>query len=269
MKQFFNLSIYRLIKPGWMILWVILILGVVSLPQPVQSAFIIISQKEEADLGRQAFEEIKKKYTIANRPAENEQVQRVAKQLLKAMGDSPSAWEIVLIENSTPNAFALPGNKIGVHTGILPITKTDAGLAAVLGHEISHVKLRHAGQRYTQNVAAQIGFLTLGAAMGNKDPKTREVLLGVAGTGTQVGVLLPFSRKHELEADRDGLKYMAKAGYDPREAITFWERMRVEAQKQGSPPEFLSTHPSDKRRIQELKKMLPNAIKIYDKSKKS
>jgi predicted Zn-dependent protease len=155
----------------------------------------------------------------------------------------------------------MPGGKIVVYTGILPYTKDDAGLAVVLGHEIAHAIARHGNERMSQNLLATTGFVALDIALANKPTETRNLFLGAVGVGTQVGVLLPFSRLQESEADRLGLIFMASAGYDPHAAIGFWERM---SQGGTSVPEFLSTHPSDETRIENIRDTYMNeAMKYY------
>lgn len=172
-------------------------------------------------------------------------------------------WEVNLVNDNTPNAWCMPGGKIVVYTGILPYTKDDAGLAVVLGHEIAHAVAQHGNERMSQGLLATTGFIALDLAMANKPTETRNLLLGAVGIGTQVGVLLPFSRLHESEADRLGLIFMASAGYDPHTAIGFWERMSANANAPQI-PEFLSTHPSDETRISDIRDVYMNeAMKYY------
>jgi len=171
-------------------------------------------------------------------------------------------WEYHLVENSEANAWCMPGGKIVVYTGLLPYTQNEAALAVVMGHEISHALFQHGNERMSQALGVQAVNLGLEVAMANKPAATRNVFLGAYGAGAQVGVLLPFSRKHELEADHWGLIWAAMAGYNPREAIPLWERMEKAANGQ-RPPEFLSTHPSEGKRIDELNKYMPEALKYY------
>lgn len=171
-------------------------------------------------------------------------------------------WEVNLVEDKTVNAWCMPGGKIVVYTGILPITQNEAALAAVMGHEVSHALLQHGNQRMSQGILQQLGGVALSVAVANKPQETQNLFLGAYGAGSQVGVLLPFSRKHELEADRFGLIFSAMAGYNPQEAIALWERMQKASAGQ-SPPEFLSTHPAEERRIEQLKKYMPEALARY------
>ncbi|SEN52397.1 Peptidase family M48 [bacterium A37T11] len=173
-------------------------------------------------------------------------------------------WEFNLIQSPEVNAWCMPGGKVAVYTGILPVTKTDAGLAAVLGHEIGHAIAKHSSERASQTMAAQIGAVAVDAATAKQTGITRNLINNLYGVGGQVG-LLKFSRDQESEADKMGLIFMAMAGYDPNEALKFWERM-ANTQKGGqAPPEFLSTHPSDSRRIADIQRLLPQAMKYYKK----
>jgi predicted Zn-dependent protease len=196
-------------------------------------------------------------------------VARAVETVLKAEGYSEMIgefdWEIKLVDSPEPNAWCMPGGKIVVYTGILPYTKTEAGLAVVIGHEVAHAVAHHGNERISQQLLASTGFAALDIAMANKPEETRSLVLAAAGVGTQVGVLLPFSRTHESEADRLGLIFMAAAGYNPNEAVGFWQRMSANG---GSIPEFLSTHPSDETRISDIQeKYLPEAMPYYKPAK--
>ena len=171
-------------------------------------------------------------------------------------------WEYNLVDDKAVNAWCMPGGKIVVYTGLLPVTQNEAALAAVMGHEVSHALLQHGNQRMSQGLLQQLGGVALSVAVANKPAETQNLFLGAYGAGTQVGVLLPFSRSHELEADRYGLIWTAMAGYNPQEAVALWERMEKAGSGQ-NPPEFLSTHPTEGRRINELKKYMPEAMKYY------
>jgi predicted Zn-dependent protease len=175
-------------------------------------------------------------------------------------------WEVNLVNDNTVNAWCMPGGKIVVYTGLLPVTINDAALAVVIGHEVSHALLQHGNQRMSQGLLQQLGGVALSVAVANKPKETQDVFLNAYGTGTQVGVLLPFSRKHELEADKFGLIFAAMAGYDPRESINLWQRMES-LSTSNKPPEFLSTHPSEGKRIEELQKLMPEALKYYNSAK--
>ncbi len=172
-------------------------------------------------------------------------------------------WEFNLVEDKQVNAWCMPGGKVVVYTGILPYTQDENGLAVVLGHEIAHAIARHGAERMSQQLLQSAGAVALAIALHDKSPETQAAWLLAYGVGSQVGVMLPFSRLHESEADHLGLIFMAMAGYDPRGAVQFWQRM---AKSGGTkPPEFLSTHPSDQTRINDLKKLMPEALKYYKK----
>ena len=174
------------------------------------------------------------------------------------------AWEFNLIESEQVNAWAMPGGKVAVYTGILPITRDETGLAVVMGHEIAHAVAKHGNERMSQGLLTQMGGMDLSMALETEPAQTRQLWMTAFGAGAQVGVLLPYGRLQESEADHLGLIFMAMAGYDPNEALPFWQRM---AEKKGgqAPPEFLSTHPSDATRIRKLRELLPEAMKYYKK----
>lgn len=171
-------------------------------------------------------------------------------------------WEYNLVNDPAINAWAMPGGRIVVYTGLLGVTKNEAALAAVIGHEISHAIFKHGNERMSQGLAQQLGGTALSIALANKPAQTQNLFNTAYGIGTNVGVLLPFSRKQESEADRYGLIWMAMAGYNPQEAIPLWERMEA-ASSGNKPPEFLSTHPSENTRMTNLRKWMPEALKYY------
>jgi len=219
------------------------------------------------DRGQKEFDAMKNKKRISSNAAYNAQVQRVAARLQSVISIPNARWEFVVFEDSTPNAFALPGGKVGVHTGLFQITRTDAGLATVLGHEISHVVLNHSQQRVNQATGIALGTTLLNAILSSRgvDKNNRAaVASGAAAAGT-LGVILPYSRKAELDADKLGMLYMARAGYDPEEAIALWQRFAAwrKQQKKGEAPEFLRTHPLDQSRISGLREFLPVAEREY------
>ena len=171
-------------------------------------------------------------------------------------------WEFNLIEDDDQvNAWAMPGGKIAVYTGILPVAKGETGLAVVMGHEVAHAIAKHGNERLSQGLLAQMGGMALSAALSGYPAQTQNLFMTAYGAGAQVGFLLPYSRTHELEADRIGLILTARAGYDPREAIPFWQRMA--AQGGSRPPEFLSTHPTGANRIRQIRALMPEAMRYY------
>jgi predicted Zn-dependent protease len=194
-------------------------------------------------------------------------VAAAVEQYLRQNGKSDEVknyqWEYHLVDDSQVNAWCMPGGKIVVYTGILPVTKDENGLAVVLGHEIAHAVAHHGNERMSQALIAQLGGIALSEALKSKPQETQQLWLSVYGVGAEVGVLLPYSRTQESEADHLGLIFMAMAGYDPHGALDFWERMQ--AQSQGSPPVFLSDHPANQTRINDIKAELPEAMKYYKK----
>ena len=174
------------------------------------------------------------------------------------------AWEFNLIESPEVNAWCMPGGKVVVYSGILPITQNETGLAVVMGHEIAHAIAQHGGERMSQGLMQELGGVALSVAIQNEPQTTQNIFLTAYGLGSTIGVILPYSRTQESEADRLGLIFMAMAGYNPSAAIDFWTRMS-QSKTGGSPPEFLSTHPSDQKRISNLKEYMPEAMQYYKK----
>lgn len=176
-------------------------------------------------------------------------------------------WEFNLIQNdSTVNAWCMPGGKVAFYTGILPVCIDEKGIAVVMGHEVAHAIAHHGNERMSQEIVAQAGGQVASVMMASKSPATQQMFQTAYGAGAQYGVILPFSRKHESEADKMGLVFMAMAGYDPHEAVEFWKRMSAAMGGQ-APPEFMSTHPSDARRVADLQAYLPEALKYYNPTK--
>jgi predicted Zn-dependent protease len=171
-------------------------------------------------------------------------------------------WEYNLVDSKEANAWCMPGGKIVVYTGLLPITQNEAALAVVVGHEIAHALAKHGNERMSQASLQQLGGVALQTAIANKSPAAQNIFMSAYGIGSNVGALLPFSRKQELEADHYGLIFAAMAGYNPQEAIPLWERMKAAAGS-SKPPEILSTHPAEDTRIQKLREMMPEALKYY------
>lgn len=174
-------------------------------------------------------------------------------------------WEFNLVESKDVNAWAMPGGKVVVYTGILPVAQDEKGLAVIMGHEIAHVVANHGNERMSQGLIVQFGGMALSTALANKPQQTRELWMQVYGAGAQYGVMLPYSRLHESEADHLGLIFMAMAGYHPNTAVDFWKRM-AKMKGDQAPPEFLSTHPSDERRIQNIRNLIPKAMLYYHSS---
>ena len=172
-------------------------------------------------------------------------------------------WEFNLVEDDAANAWAMPGGKVVVYTGLLPLAKTDAGLAVVVGHEIAHVIARHGSERMTHGLLIELGGMGLSEALAKQPAQTQNLFLKSYSVGTKYGIMLPYSRSHESEADHMGLIFMAMAGYDPHEAVSFWERMAAAKEPGTAPPELLSTHPADATRIRKINALLPDAMTYY------
>ena len=218
-------------------------------------------------MGLQAYREILRKSRISPDPAANDLVSRVGTRIAAATGRTDYQWEFKVIDDSRQiNAFALPGGKVAVYTGLLPVARDDAGVAAVLGHEIGHVMARHGGERVSQELLVQVGLTATMAALSRGDPQTVRSVGSLLGAGAAVGLILPWSREQESEADHLGLIFMAKAGYDPHAALDLWGRMGEASRGGGEPPEFLSTHPSHGARIKQIEQWLPEAMQYYQAS---
>ena len=232
---------------------------------------ILVSDSQVSGMGIQSFNQIKKTTPIESDPEINKYVKCVVDPLIKAQEGKTNVkeWEVVVFKDETANAFALPGGKIGVHTGILKVAKNDSQLATVLGHEVGHVIAHHGAERISQSVVTQIGMTGVNAYLAGKATSggTRQLILAGLGLGTQVGILLPYSRTHESEADQIGLDLMAQAGFDPKQGVILWENMK-EASKGKSPPEFLSTHPAEETRIKNLNAQMPGALKTAEEAHK-
>jgi metalloendopeptidase OMA1, mitochondrial len=224
--------------------------------------FNMVSTDQEMQLGLTAFEEMKKETPVSKDAAANEMVTRVGRKIAEqAKERMPNAqWEFVVFDSPEANAFCLPGGKIGVYKGLLPIAQGEAGLATVIGHEVAHASNHHGGERMSQAQAVQTGTQLIGSAVNEKYSAITMVALGGLG---KVGIELPYSRLQETEADEVGLMYMAKAGYDPQEAVRFWERFSASHKGQSGGFELLRTHPVDEKRIANLKKLMPEAKAVY------
>ncbi len=234
-----------------------------TVPITGRSQVMLLPEAEEQQMGLTAYREILTKSKISTDARYNAEVVRVGQRIAEATGRRDYRWEFNVIEDKQANAFCMPGGKIAVYTGILPLTKDDAGLAAVLGHEVSHAIARHGGERISQNLLAQMTLGAVSAALAERDPATVQAVTSLLGAGIVVGALLPWSRSQESEADHLGLIYMAKAGYHPSAAKELWVRMAAAARTQQRPPEFLSTHPSDETRIRQIEAWIPEALRYY------
>ena len=235
-------------------------------PETGKAARLGMSAQQETALGLQSYQQVLQESQTVDSGPEHDQVVRVAKRLVPVTGDAAKNfdWQVTVVKSDEQNAFCLPGGKIVVYTGILPITQNEAGLATVLGHEMAHATSHHGAQRvYKENM---MNTLLMGAsgALGDMDPAKRQTVMGLLGAGAKYGKLLPFGRENETEADEIGVLFMARAGFDPHESISFWQRMERVGGSQ--PPEFMSTHPAHGTRIERLKALLPRAMDEYQKT---
>ncbi len=240
-------------------------------PETGRRQLNLVSEEELFKLSFEQYQEYLNSHEVITGTEGAELVESVGGNIQNAVEqyykDNPEKlqlyrWEFNLIKDTAINAFAMPGGKVAIMSPILPVTSNAAGLAFVVGHEAAHSVANHANERLSQLLLAELGGMILSEALQKQPQKTRQLALAAYGLGAQVGILLPYSRIHEEEADRLGLIFMAMAGYNPEEAIGFLERM-MEIQKGQQPPEFLSTHPAEENRIEEIKKLLPEAMKYY------
>ena len=230
-------------------------------PETGRTARLGLTEQQEVALGMQGFREVVAQSRVVTSGPAYDQVHRVSSRLAAAMSDTVRFdWQVAVVDDPAQNAFCLPGGKICVYTGILPITKTDDGLAVVLGHEMAHATCHHGAERVLKQNMTQTAMLGVQGSMADLGYQEQRALMGLLGAGAQYGVLLPFSRAHESEADLVGLKYMTRAGYDPREAVHFWRRM-AQASGGSGQPEFASTHPLHETRIRQIEEWLPQVLK--------
>jgi len=257
------------VRIGFLALAVSLLVTACSTTMTGRRQLTLINDDKMDALGIAAFASLKKDGELSQDTALNAYVACVAREIIQVIpreyGPDDGRWEILVFADDTPNAFALPGGKIGVHVGMLDVAVTPGQLAAVLGHEVSHVLLRHGNERMSQSILTDTAMNAASVAAGAAAPEYQELIVGGLGVGAQFGVLLPFSRKHESEADEVGQIFMAQAGFYPAEAITLWQAMARLGGK--APAQWQSTHPSDKTRIQRLRENLPKAMAEYEKAR--
>ena len=252
----------------------LLVWGCETVPVTERSQLQLIPKGQILSLSADQYRQFLSENEVITGTAQAEMVKRVGNDIRQAVETYLSekgysdllaeyAWEFNLVADDSVNAFAMPGGKVVVFQGILEVAKDDAGLATVMGHEVAHAIARHGNERMSQGLISQMGGIALALALSDKPQQTQALFMSAYGMGSQVGVLLPYSRLQESEADEMGLIFMALAGYDPRAAVDFWQRMERMADKGQAPPEFLSTHPSHDTRIADLKEQMPEALTYY------
>jgi predicted Zn-dependent protease len=224
---------------------------------------MLVGEPDEIKMGVDAYQQALQKSKVSRDAAVIERVTRVGRRIAEAAERPDYQWQFTVLDDPQINAWALPGGKIAVYTGILPVARDDAGLAAVLGHEVAHATARHGAERMSQTILVQTGLAATQVALANRDPLVVQGVTAALGAGASVGVLLPWGRAQESEADRIGLIYMAKAGYHPSAMRDLWIRMEEASRGQQRPPQFLSTHPSPATRIAQIESWIPEALKHY------
>jgi predicted Zn-dependent protease len=236
------------------------LIGCAVVPETGRRQFLLVTPAQEMQLGLTAFDQMKKEHPINRDPALNAMVQRVGQRIAAVAGLPNAQWEFIVFESKEVNAFCLPGGKVGVYTGILPITKDESGLATVLGHEVAHAARHHGAERMSEALLIDLGGKAVDSYVAPKDPKGQALTANAYGLGTQLLRALPHSRTQEAEADEVGLLFMARAGYDPEAAVAFWQRFADFNRRAGSAtPWFLRTHPLDQQRIENLRAWMPRA----------
>ncbi|UCH92024.1 MAG: M48 family metallopeptidase [Nitrospirota bacterium] len=236
-----------------------------TVPLTGRSQLVDITREQEMSLGLQSYQEILSQSQVIRQGEAVDMTRTIGQKLANATNDVDPGfnWEFNVIQSEQANAFALPGGKTAVYTGLFPVAENANGLAVVMGHEIAHAIARHGAERMAYQKLVQIGSMAASVALGDMDYQTQRAVMGALGVGTQYGVLLPFSRDHESEADYMGLLFMARACFDPTEAPKLWERMGQMSQG-NQPAEFMSTHPSHETRIKQFEEWMPEALAIRE-----
>ena len=262
---------------GWFagLLLCLVLISCQSVPVTGRTQLQLVPSGQILAMSSQAYESFLSEHEVIRGTAEARQVNRVGQRIQGAVERyldeqdlshelSGYRWEFSLVKGDDVNAWAMPGGKVVVYTGMLPVAQDETGLAVVMGHEIAHVVAKHGNERMSQALLTQMGGMAIAAALSERPQQTQSLFLAAYGLGAQVGILLPYSRLQESESDHLGLIFMAIAGYDPRAAVPFWERMAMESKRPGAPA-FLSTHPPSDARIANIRALLPEAMKYYEK----
>ena len=263
-------------RGAWLVmlaLYLVLAAGCATVPVTGRRQLDLVPDGELNAMSLQQYGQFLKQHKVSRDESDVALVRRVGSRIASAVeryfagkGDSQQVkgyrWEFNLVESKEANAWCMPGGKVVVYTGLLPLTRDETGLAVVLGHEISHAVAKHGAERMSQGILAELGGAALSVALSNRPAETQNAFMTAYGAAAEYGALLPYSRVHETEADELGLIFMAMAGYDPRRAVSFWEDMKRSHGSQ-EPPTFLSTHPSSSERIKNIRKFLPKALKYY------
>lgn len=251
-----------MLKKKLSVLVIVSLLAACAVSPTGRKQLVFMPDEQINQMGLQAFNTLKQEKPISN----NDRYVQVSRCIAQALAREAGGgnWEVVVFQDPSPNAFALPGNKIGVHTGMIELVENQDQLAAVIGHEIGHVQARHSNERVSQEMAVNQG-LALIQAVSAPQTALGQTAIGLLGVGAQYGVLMPYSRTHESEADIIGVDLMAKAGFDPRQSIALWQKMDQAAKGQ-QPIEFMSTHPSHSTRIQDLNQHMPNAMGLFQQA---
>jgi predicted Zn-dependent protease len=252
-----------------------LLLACATVPITGRQQLSLVSSSTLNSMSFQQYREFLSQHHVVTGTSEAALVKKVGRRIQEAVENycrtnnlsshlEGYGWEFNLIDDPEVNAWCMPGGKVVVYTGILPITRDEAGLATVIGHEVAHAVANHGNERMSQSLLVNMGGITLGTALSTQPAATQNLFSALYGIGSQVGLMLPYSRLHESEADHLGLIFMAMAGYDPRSALAFMERLKASA-KSAAPPQFLSTHPADSARINAMRQVLPEAMTYYKK----
>jgi len=271
MARFYNFHILKVA-----LLSVVFLTSCKTVPLTGRKQLSLVSESEVMSMSLSQYDQFIKSNKISLNKAETDRVRRVGNKIAVAVEQyfkdkgltsylDGYKWEFNLIEDKTVNAWCMPGGKVVVYTGILPLIRNDAQLATVMSHEIAHAVARHGGERMSEQLVAQGAGIALSVALAQKPKETQQLAMAAFGMGSQLGYLLPFSRTHEYEADEMGLYFMAMAGYNPGESADFWKTMAANSQSKA--PEFLSTHPLDENRIARINAKLPEAMKYYHPTK--